>query len=137
MPECHECPEYLNPKWRHVPFDETPCSKCKPSSGSRNHGRSHVQLQEDWEVHQNAKHVFLEQFSVFQDGLRVLLTLIRENPKTAKIIMFRICYPDKPLKIIAEELNISTQAAHSRLKSVRKEWPELAKVIPMKTWNWN
>lgn len=152
MPECHSCPtavEIANGDHITTNWEELPCRECVLSENAKNKHSTHISLQAgdyarnemglkmaaDQEAGEFAGAVFFARQDL-QDGLRQLLDLLTENPKSATVVLFRICFPERPLREVAEKMGISVQAAHSRLKKVRQGWPDLARVIPMKSWEW-
>lgn len=153
MSECHKCQvsmEIANGVYRGTPWEKMPCAKCKLSDEPNHRGCSHVSRDaetdavENIEIRQALEHSD-EGFSgqeyfrrdALRHGLRQLLHLFQENAQTAEIVLFRICNPTKKLKIIADRQGITVQAVHSRLKRAREKWPELAAIIPMRSWSWN
>ena len=143
MPECHKCEHNQNKALRKLPYKQTPCAKCKAPSYLSHHGRNFVSLDADQPAVENLEiravsdksDAVVHGASVFsridlQAGLHNLLELLRSNPVTARIVIYRICHPAEPLHKIAKSEGISVQAAHSRLQKAAKKWPELKHVIP-------
>lgn len=145
MPECHRCEvaiEIANGVYRGTPFKETPCARCKLSTEPKHNGRSHVSrdssgaveaeesMQVDATMNGDGRppDERLEQFADF------LRQLIRLPPIARDILVFRLAYPDRPLREIAVQHHITVQAAHSRLKRTLAQWPELQAVVRMRTY---
>jgi len=141
MAECHSCPHKQIPGLVDMPWEQTPCSRCDLSAPS-NKGRCHISLDADpsafWgegakeaEINDNAATLTCNEM---KEGLRVILDLMRSNPVTAKIIIFRIVHPYK-LKEIADAEGLTMQAARDRILKALKKWPELAAFISMREYN--
>lgn len=124
------------------PWEHTPCATCNPSEPSHK-GRSHVSLDTDvpavWAIEEDGSDRVEELPTEAQalskqevkDGLKVILDLMRENPVTAKIVIFRIVNPYK-LKEIADAEGLSIQAARDRLIKAIRKWPELAAFVSIR-----
>jgi len=151
--ECHKCPvgdAIAAGIYRRTPWDKVPCSKCHPKSGSH-HGRSHVAIFSS----ANPGEAELDVDRVFDfngdpavvhdpaadpvvEGMAFLAKqILALSPRTREIVLDRLAYPDRPLRIVAERIGISTSSAHNRLKKARRNWPALAYAIAMKSWSWS
>jgi hypothetical protein len=140
MPECHKCPHapaVAAGKFAGVRWDKVPCATCKLTDEPNHKGRSHVSRDSSGAVDAEESRAVPAEYSGsdsfrrcdLEAGLRVLLTILDDAPETGRIILFRISHPMKPLKVIAGELGISVQAAHSRLRRACRKWPELSAVV--------
>ena len=138
MPECHSCPSYLNPALKSLPWEDTPCAKCKSTELS-NKGRSHVSgdsseavgveeaMQEFSQPLHEIQHPVMEKLAGFLTQLMALPAITRD------IVAYRFIHPDRPISQVASRHNITTQAAHSRLKKALERVPVLSEVTKMRT----
>jgi hypothetical protein len=161
--DCHKCriaEEIEQGKWKGVEWGGTPCSRCHTSDGPNHKGRTHVVFTPNLHESQSApsdfsemdldEHVVAAIFSEQVDqsphsnhktpALAVLAfmakTIIGLPEKSREIVLDRIAYPTRSLRVVADRLGISVKTAHDRLKRARNEWPALAAAIPMKSWTW-
>ena len=143
--QCHECPttlEIQSGKWRNTPFEATPCAACQQPRPDNHKGRCHVQFQDA--IHSPKVFDFVEKLddgSTDQPLLARLSHLAKQiltlSPRTREIVLDRLAYPNRPIRIVAERIGIKPATAHERLKAAREEWPALARAIPMKSWKWS
>ena len=158
---CHECPvsaEIQKGKYLRSEWEEVPCSECQKKSTHfagkmTREGRTHIAFN-DTSAHQlrsmatdtlgshmgfapaeeTIEHTVHDE--VVARISYVAKSILCQPSTTREIILSRLAYPTRALRIVAEQLNITTQAAHARLKQARQGWPALANVIPMKSWKW-
>jgi hypothetical protein len=54
------------------------------------------------------------------------------NPTTREIVLDRLAFPFRSLRVVAGRLGLPVSTVHDHLKRARQEWPALAYAIPMK-----
>lgn len=136
MPECHNCPAYLNPQYRKMPFEKTPCAKCRLSDEPRHAGKSHVSrdssdaveadesirsLAVTGDVHDSLTDAFLMWITEF----------MRLPPLTRDLVAKRLLFPQVPMRVMARKHGITVQAAHSRIRRALDHAPALKSVLIM------
>ena len=156
--ECHKCPTAADiqaGRYKTKTFDEIPCSKCSLNTGANHHGRSHVAVFSAADpvesgLEQSGEDPIDRIFDFEKDPdlapppdegdlvVAAIAYLAKEiltlAPRTREIVLDRLAYPGRPLRLVAARIGISISSTHNRLKKARKDWPALEYALAMKTW---
>ena len=139
MPNCHAClthKEIVKGVYRHTPFNEIPCARCTLADDPSHKGRSHVSrdASDAVVVDESTQEMPIRDIDPQLEKLADFVMQFMALPSvTRDVVAFRFVHPDKPLKDVAAQHNITMQAAHSRLKRALERFPVLSEVITMRT----
>ena len=151
--------------YKASPWEEIPCAACPVRIPDNHHGRSHVRLPVDGRPvsgptqggsarnnHQNhmVRHdselvthpVFAAEGpadprDMLIEAMAYLCKqMLQLTPRAREIVLDRLAYPARPLRVVAARLGVSLQTAHKCLRDAREAWPALRYAIPMKHWKW-
>jgi hypothetical protein len=152
---CHKCPHGLTdkhgiikPEYAGQEYEKMPCATCKlihntsvsKDNDAANSYRSKVMLEgaefidsqhtgwhderEDWTDNEKIQSLpESDQLECFADFLRMFITL---DPGTQRVVSYYLMR--EPLRIAAEDLGISVQAVHEKLKAAHTNNPYLKKM---------
>jgi hypothetical protein len=142
MSECHTCPHSVRIQrgdYKGIPFNRTPCATCSLSDAPSHKGRSHVSRDSSEAVDVIESMAAYEKAGEASDSARIadLVEFVARfmglDALTRDLVAIRFVSPDKPIRDIAKQYCITTQAAHSRIKRALATYPVLRKVIHMRT----
>jgi len=126
MRDCSKCKNSVanRPELENVPFEDTPCSACKPSEPTEGHISFGSQFEHPsdrtWKIlDQQESEYRLETFLYWLDAWEGL-----DEPER-KIVSLIVRNAGKTQAELAEMIGVSRQAVHKRIVRLRKRFPSV------------